>query len=186
MDTEFSLTEQLQRFSGGDREVADAVLRAIFPELHRIAVRELGRERAIVPLDATELIDEVWLRSLRNGGWQINSRTHFYAIAALAMRRVLVDFARKRLASRRGNGEVPISLDEGSISCATPSDTETIVEMGLLMERLLQRDAEAACVVDLHYFVGYTLEEITEKTGWTLRQVRDRWVRGRDWLKDSL
>lgn len=89
MENAASLTEQLQSFAGGDREIAEAVLREILPRSHQIAVRELGRERYIAPLSPTELINEVWLRNLRKGGWQINSRDHFYAIAALAMRRAV-------------------------------------------------------------------------------------------------
>src|SRR5579864_2826288 len=113
MEGPLSLTEQLRSFSGGDREVAEIVLRKVMPKLHQIAIRELRRERYVAPLSPTELINEVWLRSLRKGGWQISSRDHFYAIASVAMRRVLVDFARNRLAQRRGNGEAGDSLEEG-------------------------------------------------------------------------
>ena len=139
-----------------------------------------------MPLRPTELINEVWLRKLRTGGWKINNRAHFYAIAAKVMRFVLVEFARSRLAERRGNGDIPAVLDEESMLCSSHSNSEAIVEMGMLMEGLYDQNSEAASVVDLHYFVGYTLEEIAEKTGWTLRQVRSRWARGRDWLKDRL
>src|SRR5579862_5515492 len=106
-----SLTQQLQSYSGGDREIAETVLREVLPRLHQIAVRELRRERYVAPLSPTELINEVWLRNLRKGGWQVNSRDHFYAIAALAMRRVLIDLARNRLAQRRGEGDSTESLD---------------------------------------------------------------------------
>lgn len=182
-----SLTEQLRLYSGGEREVAEAVLREVLPRLHQIAVRELRRERYVVPLSPTELINEVWLRSLRKGGWQINNRDHFYAIAALAMRRLLVDFARSRLAQRRGDGEVPESLDglelHGQI--AAP-DLEGIAQIGMLMDQLEKAHPEASHVVDMHYFAGFTLEEIAEITGLTFRQVRNRWEKGRDWLKDRL
>lgn len=182
-----SLTDQLQRFSGGDREMADVVLRVILPELHRIAARELGKERYVVPLQATELIDEVWLRSLRKGGWRIDNRSHFYAIAARAMRHVLVDYARHRRAQRRGDGGLPASLDEASLrDDAGNFDPERIVVMDILMERLQAKHPGAAAVVDMHYFAGYTLEEVAEKTGLNLRQIRHRWVKGRDWLKDNL
>jgi len=185
MDRSDSLTKQLQSFSEGDREIAESILREVLPTLHQIAVRELKRERYIAPLSPTELINEVWLRSLRKGGWQINSREHFYAIAALAMRRVLVDFARQRLAHRRGDGEKTYSLDEG-FPLAQTSDAETIVQMGMLMERLEKAIPEAARIVDMHYFAGFTLQEIAELSGLTFRQVRHLWERGRDWLKDRL
>jgi RNA polymerase sigma factor (TIGR02999 family) len=181
------LTKQLQAYSGGDREIAEAVFREVLPKLHQIAVRELRRERYVAPLEPTELINEVWLRSLRKGGWHINSRGHFYAIAALAMRRVLVDFARSRLAQRRGDGETPGSLDAAfAPNHAQNSDPETIVQAGILMEQLEKKDVELARIVDMHYFAGFTLEEIAEITGLTFRQVRHRWEKGRDWLKDRL
>ena len=184
MNATSTLTEQLRLYSGGDRDVAEAVLREVLPRLHQIAVRELRRERYVAPLSPTELIHEVWIRNLRKGGWQINSREHFYAIAALAMRRVLVDFARNRLAQRRGDGETPDSLDENaSTRQADGPDPESIVQMGMLMDQLEKANPEAARVVDMHYFAGFTLEEIAEITGLTFRQVRHRWERGRDWLK---
>ena len=182
-----SLTQQLQSYSGGDREMAEAVLREVLPKLHQIAVRELQRERYVAPLSPTELINEVWLRNLRKGGWQINSREHFYAIAALAMRRVLIDFARNRLAQRRGDGEAPDSLDgNASLSSAGKTDPESIVQIGMLMDQLERVNREAARVVDMHYFAGFTLEEIAQISGLTFRQVRHLWEKGRDWLKDRL
>jgi RNA polymerase sigma factor (TIGR02999 family) len=182
-----SLTKQLQSFSGGDREIAETVLREVLPKLHQIAIRELHRERYVAPLSPTELINEVWLRSLRKGGWQISSRDHFYAIAALAMRRVLVDFARQRLAQRRGEGEKSESLDEtvSHLHSETP-DPQSILDIGLLMERLEKSNIDVARVVDMHYFAGFTLQEISQIRGLTLRQVRHLWEKGRDWLKDRM
>jgi RNA polymerase sigma factor (TIGR02999 family) len=182
-----SLTEKLRLFSDGDREIADAVLREILPKLHEIALRALRRERCAAPLSPTELINEVWLRSLRNGHWQINDRDHFYAIAAKAMRHAIVDFARNRLAQRRGSGMIPVSLHE-NLSSVVPGncDLETIIQIDNLMERLQEKDPETARVVDMHYFGGLTLNEITNLTGLTFRQVRHRWDKGCDWLKDQL
>jgi len=181
-----SLTEQLQSFSGGDREVAEAVLREVLPRLHQIAVRELHRERYVAPLSPTELINEVWLRSLGRGGWKINSREHFFAISSLAMRRVLVDFARARLAAARGFGEIHDSLDDhGSLAAGSP-DPNTIVQIGVLMERLEKVNPQWAMIVDMHYFVGFTLEEIAENAGLTRRQVKHLWTKACNWLKDQM
>ena len=182
--TSLNLTEQLRRYSGGDREIAEAVLREVLPRLHQIAVRELRRERYMAPLDPTELINEVWMRSLRKGGWQLENREHFSAIAGQAMRWVLVDFARNRLAQRRGDGRVRVSFDDvPEPSHPNGGDLETTVQMGILMEKLAKADPAAARAVDLHYFAGFTLDEIAEISGLTLRQVRHRWQKGRDWLK---
>jgi RNA polymerase sigma-70 factor (ECF subfamily) len=189
MDSQ-SLTERLRLFSGGDREIADAVLREILPKLHEIALRALHREHRahrVAPLSPTELINEVWLRSIRNARWEINNRDHFYAIAANAMRHAIVDFARNRLAQRRGRGTIPAPLQEDSYSDHRGShDVEMIVQIGILMEQLQRKDPEIARVVDMHYFGGLTLNETAEITGLTFRQVRHRWDRGCAWLKDRL
>jgi RNA polymerase sigma factor (sigma-70 family) len=98
----------------------------------------------------------------------------------------LVDFARGRMAQRRGDGDVPAQLIESDEQSHATPDHAALLEMGLLMDRLDLEHPEPARVVDLHYFAGFTLEEIAEKTGLTLRQVRHRWAKGRDWLKDRL
>jgi RNA polymerase sigma factor (TIGR02999 family) len=181
---EVSLTEQLQRYSQGDARVAEVVLREVLPKLHEIAVRELRREHQIAPLSPTELIHEAWMRSLRKGGWQISSRQHFYAVASLAMRRVLVQFARNRLALKRGNKTFTESLDDLALNIpAEAADLESVVRIGLSMDQLEIEDSEAARIVDMHYFAGFTFEEIMKATGLTFRQVRHRWEKGCSWLR---
>jgi RNA polymerase sigma factor (TIGR02999 family) len=182
-----SLTERLNLFMEGNNSVVDALLREVLPKLHEIAVRELKRERYMAPLSKTELIHEVWLSSLSKGGWRINDQGHFYALASLAMRRVLVDMARKRLAARRGAGETTLALDESpALLGPAVRDAQQIVEIGLLMERLEARHPDAARMVDMHYFSGFTLDEIAQETGLTVRQVRSRWEKGMKWLKRML
>jgi hypothetical protein len=95
MAADASLTKRLQLFMQGDRAAADALLREVLPRLRDIAVRELKRERYVAPLSKTELINELWVSHLSKGGWQIRDQGHFYALASLAMRRVLVDMAER-------------------------------------------------------------------------------------------
>jgi RNA polymerase sigma factor (TIGR02999 family) len=187
MSVSLSLTEQLRRFSSGDRNIADAVFREVLPRLREVAVRQLQRERYAAPYCPSELINEAWLKSLRHGGWQIRDREHFYAIAGLVMRQVLVDAARNRLAQRRGCGEAAVCLDDLPQNLhPSVRDDEQLVEIGLLLAKLDRKDPEVARIVDLHYMVGFNLEEIADITGLTLRQVRHRWKKGQDWLKDRL
>jgi RNA polymerase sigma factor (TIGR02999 family) len=182
-----SLTNRLQMFMQGDTAAADALLREVLPKLRDIALRELNRERYVAPLSKTELISELWVSNLSKGGWAINDQGHFYALASMAMRRILVDIARKRLAARRGGGETELALDQsGPLIGATMEDAERIVEIGILMDRLDAKIPDSARVVDMHYFSGFTLEEIASETGLTLKQVRLRWERGMDWLKRAL
>jgi len=139
------LTAQLRRCSAGDREIAEAVLAEVLPELHKIAVQALRRERYMAPLDPTELINEVWIRNFSKGGWKVESRNHFFAIAAQAMRWVLVDNARHRLAQCRKDAQGAVSIDEVPGSVFTSStDLEEIVRLGALMEKLEKYDRAAA------------------------------------------
>jgi RNA polymerase sigma factor (TIGR02999 family) len=171
----------------GDTAAANALLQEVLPRLRDIALRELKRERYIAPLSKTELISELWVSNLSKGGWQIRDRGHFYALASMAMRRILVDMARKRLAVRRGGGEMALSLDGFEpLLGASGQDAEQIVEIGILMDRLEAKDPDAARMVDMHYFSGFTLEEIAQETGLTIKQVRLRWERGMKWLKRML
>jgi len=182
-----SLTELLQRYGDGDTEVGEALFREILPTLHQLAARHLARERFAAPLSATALVNELWLRNLRHGGWSIRNRQHFYAIVGIALRRMCVDLARARLALVRGGGEVPASLDEGwAVSLQTTEDLEQIVEIDQLMDRLEKRDPVGARIVNLRYFAGYTIEEIAENTGLDIRHVRYRYKKAEDWLKDHM
>jgi RNA polymerase sigma factor (TIGR02999 family) len=187
MVSNISLTGRLQLFMRGDTAAADALVREILPKLREIAVRALKRERYIAPLSRTELVNELWVRTLWKGGWQIHDQRHFYALASLAMRRVLIEMARERLALRRGSGETVVSLDEsGPIVGTSLDEAERIVEIGILMEKLETKHPDAARIVDMHYFTGFTFDEISRETGLTLKQVRSRWETGIGWLKRAL
>jgi RNA polymerase sigma factor (TIGR02999 family) len=168
----------------GETAAADPLLRELLPKLREIARRELRRERFAEPLSKTELIHELWLGSLSRGGWEIRDRGHFFALASLAMRRILVDMARKRLTARRGGGgELAIT---GAGAAATIEDAGRIVEIGILMDRLEESDPDAARVVDMHYFSGFTIEEIARETGLTPKQARTRWERGMKHMRRKL
>jgi RNA polymerase sigma-70 factor, ECF subfamily len=174
-------------FMRGDSNVVDSLLNEVLPKLREIAFRELKRERYMAPLSRTELVHEVWISALSRGVWNIRDRGHFYALVSLAMRRILVDMARKRLAQRRGGTETTLSLEEaGPLIGTFGQDAEKIVEIGILMERLEIKDPDAARMVDMQYFSGFTLEEIATETGLTMKQVRTRWERGMKRLKKAL
>jgi RNA polymerase sigma-70 factor, ECF subfamily len=184
MDFSPDLTQRLRRWSAGDREIAEAILAEVLPELHKIAVQALRRERYVAPFDPTELIHEVWIRNFSKDGWKVESRNHFFAIAAQAMRWVLVDQARRRLSQRRQDEQGALPLDEvPGAALANGTDLEELIRIDALMEKLEKFDRAAARIFDLHYFAGFGLDRIAEITGLTLRQVRSRWEKGRDWLK---
>jgi RNA polymerase sigma factor (TIGR02999 family) len=183
-----SLTERLNLFMQGDVAVAESLLQEILPTLHEIAARELRREYGAVPLTKTELIHELWLSNLRQSDWKVVNRGHFFALASRAMRRILVDEARKRLSLKRGRQHASLPLDEDK-PCLTPSvesDAERIVEIGMLVERLEAKHPDPARVIEMHYFGGFGFDEIAQATGLTLKQVRSRWNKGLRFLKRSL
>lgn len=183
---ENSLTQLLQRYSGGDQTIAEELFREIFPALRRLAAKQLSREHSSSLLvTPTELINEFWIRNLRRGGWTVKNRDHFYAIVAIAMRQVLIDMARARLAAIRGGDRVREPLERGN-NVATPNNLERIIEIGQLTDQLERRDAAAARIVDLRYFAGYTVEEIAEITNLDVRHVRYRWDKAQKWLKSRL
>ena len=182
-----SLTEQLQLFMKGDATFADALIRQITPKLREIALRSLHRERYAAPLSPTELINEFWLSSLSGGGFRIEDRIHFFVLASRVMRNTLVDMARKRLAERRGGTMTVFPLDEVSIGREVRvRDASRIVEIGILMDGLAAEMPDSACIVDMHYFAGFTLQEIAAETRLTVKQVRGRWDKGLRWLKKKL
>jgi RNA polymerase sigma factor (TIGR02999 family) len=176
------VTTQLRLYASGQTEYGDAMLVALFPRLRQIAARRLSGERyaAYTP---TELIGETWLTRLHRGGWSIESREHFFGIASSAMKFVLADTARRRLADIRGNGAEHVSLDHAAseLHSNAPS-AEQVLAIAMLMEELGRLQPEIALIVHLHYIIGFQLEEIAAETGLTLRQVRHRWHKGKVWL----
>jgi RNA polymerase sigma factor (TIGR02999 family) len=183
MTNENSLTQRLRAYFGGDADDIDALLREIMPKLREIAARELQRERRQTPVSPTELIHEIWLRNLSKAKWTIRDQGHFYAIASLAMRRVLTDMARRRLAGRR-KGEEPMPEDDGALDYTPDKDARQILEIGLSMDRMEEELPDCARVIDMHYFAGFNFGEIAETNGLTVRQVRLRWEKGIKWLKN--
>ncbi len=181
-DVDLSLTGRLRHLAGGDRAIADDVLREILPRLRQIAARQLGRERSLPPLTPTELIHESWLRRLRRSNWRINDREHFFCMVAYAMRQILIDFARERSAMMRSaapaDGPDPLR--------PAMRNVQQIVEIGIAMEELERRDLLAAKIVDLHYIAGFTLNETADTLGLSAKQVRYRWDLTRLWLQGRL
>lgn len=124
---------------------------------------------------------------LCKGGFVIKDKKHFYSIASRAMRQVLVDLARKRLALRRGEGEAGISIDNpGAAMHVAGASPEQVLALGIQLEKLEEAKRAAARVFDMHYVAGLTFEEVAEVTGLTVRQVRHLWQKAQNWLKDRL
>lgn len=150
---------------------------ALWGELRKIARRERFRVNAGETLRTTALISEAWLRLRRAGGWMDDD--HFLRSAALAMRHVLVDHARARLAAKRGSGKVDVLTDD--IEPFWESD-DRLVELDEALTRLARLNPRLAQVVELRFFAGYSDEQSAALMGVTDRTVRRDWVKARAWL----
>ena len=157
----------------------------VYTELHRQASRYLRRERSDHTLQATALIHEAYLKLIdqREVEWQ--NRAHFFAVAAQAMRRILVDYARTRKREKRGGDDVKLQLDE-AINVSTGEKSIDLVALDEALTRLSKFDERQAKVVELRYFSGMTEEETAEVLSISPATVRRDWNMAKAWLHSQL
>jgi RNA polymerase sigma factor (TIGR02999 family) len=162
----------------------------VYEELRRVAHRHLEREAEGHTLSTTALVHEAYLRLKDQGAGAFNDRVHFFAMAARAMRRILVDHARRHHAAKRGDGarRVPLESVErlGVGSFAVEARAELLVALDESLARLAALDARQAQVVELRFFGGLTEEETAEALGIGLRTAKRDWAKARSWLYQAL
>lgn len=175
----------LRELSDGKREAWDNLLPLVYDELHRQASRYLRKERRGHTLQTTALINEAYLKLIdqRNVNWE--SRTHFYAIAAQAMRRILVDYARTSHRKKRGGDDIKLALDDAIL---VPVEENSVDLIGLdeALNKLAERDAQQARVVELRYFGGLSLDETAEAMHISRATVASDWRMAKVWLLREL
>jgi RNA polymerase sigma-70 factor, ECF subfamily len=182
------ITELLIAWRGGDRAALDRLFPIVYEELRRIAHRRLGVEREAHTLGTTALVNEAYLKLTDQTRVQWSDRGHFFAVAANAMRRILVDYARRHQAQKRGHDAASLSLDGGHDEALALADerAETVVALDEALARLRDIDARLASVVDCRFFAGLTEEETAEALGITSRTVRRDWTKAKAWLYAAL
>lgn len=160
--------------------VSEDSMAQVYQELRRIAAARMAREAAGQTLQATALVHEAWLRLFHGnaGGWQ--NRAHFFAAAALAMRRILIERARRKMSAKRGERVEHVSLEELDVAQTLPDERVLLIDEAL--ERLRKKDAALAQVVVLKFFGGLTNLEVAEMLGVTDRTVQNKWVFAKAWL----
>jgi RNA polymerase sigma factor (TIGR02999 family) len=163
---------------------ASELLPLAYQELRRVAASKLGHEAANHTLQPTALVHEAWLRMIRTSSHRFNGRTQFFAVAAEAMRRILVESARRKLTLKRGNHPKREELDEFASTQDGPSEEMLIVHEAL--ERLAEHDQTAAELVKLRYFVGMTMEEAAVALELPLRSTERMWAFARAWLRQKI
>ena len=170
----------LDAFEGGDRDALDRLLPLVYDELRRIAHRELRRERRDHTLSTTEVVHEAYLKLAEHQRVASGEQVRFLAAAATAVRRALVEHARRRDAAKRGGGQRPVTLDEEAIPSTAGS--EDLLSLDEALSRLATLDDRLARVVECRYFGGLTEDETAAALGVTARTVRRDWVKARGWL----
>lgn len=180
-----NVTQLLQEWSGGSGEALDKLIPIIYEELRARAAGYLRRERHGHTLQTTALVHEAYLRLIdaRHVRWQ--SRTHFFAIAATLMRRILVDHARRRTASKRGGSGIRLTVDE-DLAVANAPEGVDLIAVDEALERLAALDAQQARVVELRFFSGLSVEETAEVLGVSPRTVKRDWGVAKAWLHREL
>jgi RNA polymerase sigma factor (TIGR02999 family) len=178
------VTDLLTRWSGGDDSALAELTPLVYEELRRLAHRQMGGERAGHTLQTTALVNEAYLRlaDQSNPPWQ--NRAHFFAVAARAMRQILVSYARARRSEKRGGGALKMELDEAAI--VSPEQSKAIVDLHEALERLGTLDSRKARVVELKYFGGLNHDEIAEVMKVSTVTVRRDWVFAKAWLYEEL
>ncbi|MBL8754228.1 MAG: sigma-70 family RNA polymerase sigma factor [Planctomycetes bacterium] len=175
-------TRLLRAMAAGDGAAADQLLPLVYQELHRLAQRLMGHERRDHTLQATALLHEAWLRLCEPGG-DFQDRQHFVRIAARAMRHVLVDHARARLAHKRGGGR---RTDVDAEALAAPADPASLLAVDETLARLQQLDPQLAQLVELRFFAGLDNPAVAATLGVSLRSVERGWRTARAFLLRDL
>ena len=177
------VTRILDRVEQGDSRAAEELLPLVYDELRRLAASKLAHEKPGHTLQPTALVHEAWLRLARESKQSWNGRTHFMCAAAEAMRRILIENARRKRALRHGGGQERIDADGTSVEIAAPvTDDDELLAVHEALDRLGAHDARKAQVVKLHFFVGLTLQETAEALGVSHPTAKRDWTYARTWL----
>ena len=176
-----SVARLLVAHRGGDREAFDRLVPLVYAELRRIAARYLSRERAGHTLQPTALVNEAYLRLVQSDDVEFENRAHFVGIAARLMREILVDHARRHGARKRGGRQQRVTLTEG-VALLEASDVD-LLALDEALEKLAEKDAHLARLVELRYFGGLSVEETAEVLGSSPRTVKRDWAAAKVWLR---
>ena len=174
------VTRILESIEQGDPKAADALLPLVYGELRKLAASKMANEAPDQTLQPTALVHEAWLRLVGNDNPQYANRAHFFAAAAEAMRRILIDKARRKRALRHGGGQQRVDLDDADL--ASQADDDQLLAVNDALEKLTTQNKIEAELVKLRYFVGLTMQEAAEVLGISLRSANSYWAHARAWL----
>jgi RNA polymerase sigma factor (TIGR02999 family) len=174
------ITQVLQAIRRGQHPASAELLPLVYDELRRLAAARMAQEVAGQTLQATALVHEAWLRMVGDGDRTWENRAHFFGAAAEAMRRILIENARRKSRLKRGGGQVRLDIDELELAGATPDDK--ILLMDEALEQLEAEDPEKARIVVLKFFGGLTNQDVARTLGLAERTVERQWAYAKAWL----
>ncbi len=174
------VTRVIEAIQRGDPEAADKLLPLVYEELRKLAASKMANEAAGNTLQPTALVHEAWLRLVGNDNPKFAGRAHFFAAAAEAMRRILIDRARRKRALRHGGGQVRVDIQQMDLASSDADDQLLAVNEAL--DKLAAQDPIEAELVKLRYFVGWTIEEAAGLLNISPRTARNYWAHARTWL----
>ncbi len=179
------ITVLVRQLRTGDPAAVAHLLEAIYPELHRLAVRQFRRERNASTMQPTALVNETYLRLVAHEEHNWRDRAHFFGAAANLMRRILVDHARARNSKKRGGGVGLVPLDDAGV-LAADGRREELLALDSALTRLDAISPRQSRIVELRYFAGLTVSEVAEVLGVSPRAVDREWAVARAWLHREL
>ena len=184
MSASGEVTRLLQAYREGDREAYDRLFPIVYEDLRRIARAHLRRQRSGHTLGTTGIVHEAYLKLVDPASNGYQDRNHFLAVAARAMRQVIISYARRHAAGKRGGGERALPLEERDIPVQTQA--ETILDVDRALARLEEFEPRLARVVECRFFAGLDEEETAAALGISTRTVQRDWMRARAWLREEL
>jgi RNA polymerase sigma factor (TIGR02999 family) len=182
MSTAGDITVLLQRAESGDRAAAEALLARVYEELRRIAASRMKSESSAHTLQPTALVHEAWLRLGGDQQPAWNNRAHFFGAAAEAMRRILVDAARRKRTVRHGGADRRVDTLQAAQEAFTPEIGANVLALHEALDALAAHDARKAELVKLHFFAGLTLAEAADVLGVSEPTAKRDWAYARAWL----
>jgi RNA polymerase sigma-70 factor (ECF subfamily) len=185
METSGEVTRLLQAWSDGRREALDKLLPLVYEELRRLAHSYLTRERSDHTLQTTALVHEAYVKLVDQHSVNWQNHGQFFALSAQAMRRILIDSARRHTSIKRGSGGIKISLDDAA-NVSGEMVNESLLALDRALQELEKVDAEQSKIVELRYFGGLTIEETAKVLKSSPATVKREWTMARAWLYQAL
>ena len=182
VDTE--INQLLSAYGRGDREAFDKLVPLVYDELRQIARHHLRRTERGHTLDTVGLVHEAYMKLAGQQGLKLQDRGHFLAVSACAMRQVIINRARARMAEKRGGGQAPVTLDEERV--AIRKQAEWLLDLDRILDQLRELDERLARTVECRFFAGLSEQETAEALGVSLRTSQRDWMRARAWIRSAL